>query len=90
MLNATERLNNKAGQLFLFLQGMFHLLLQALGQLRHVEGVVLAPSSGKDPLHVLMLDLGVILVIIAVNVCQLAAHGVQDRLWSARVPLLTA
>ena len=80
----------KAGQLFLLLQGMFHLLLQALRQLRHVEGVVLATGSGQDPLHVLMLHLGVIFVIIAVNVGQLAAHGVQDRLWSARVPLLAA
>ena len=66
------------------------MLLQALGQLRHVEGVDIAPGSGQNPLHILMLDLGVIFVIIAVNVRQLAAHGVQDRLWGARVPLLTA
>ena len=77
-------------QLFFLLQGMLDLLLQALGQLRHIEGVVFRAGRGQDALHVLVRDLGVILVISAVNVRQPAPHGVQDGLRGAGVPLLTA
>ena len=76
-------------RLFLLPQGMLNLLLQCLGQLPNVNGVVLTPGGGQDPLHVLVLHISVIFILRSVDVRQLPPHSVQDGLRRAGVPLLT-
>ena len=69
---------------------MFDLLLDSLGQSLHIPGMVGGPGSGEDSLHVDVFHPCVVLVFSPVNVSQEAAHGVEDGLRSAGVPLLTA
>ena len=69
---------------------MLDLILHSLGQSLHIPGMVGLPGRGEDSLHVDVFHPCVVLVFSPVNVSQEAAHGVEDGLGGAGVPLLAA